>query len=48
MRIVMDIAGNIGNTVGLRKDGSVAVQYDTEEPIWFSASEFDKLFVEVA
>lgn len=44
MRNVIDIVGNSGITVGLRKDGSVAVMYDNNQIIWFKADEFAQLF----
>lgn len=47
MRNVIDIVGNSGITVGLRKDDSVAVMYDNNQIIWFKADEFAAMFAEV-
>lgn len=44
MRNVIDIVGNEGITVGLRKDGSVAVLYPNDNIIWFTADEFASTF----
>lgn len=41
MRNVKDIpSGKRGVTVGIRKDGSVAVLFDDDSLAWYSASEF--------
>lgn len=34
----------VGETVGLRKDGSVAVLYDDNQIIWYDADLFAQLF----
>lgn len=39
----VNTATQTGITVGLRKDGSVAVLWDNDEIKWFSASEFAAL-----
>jgi hypothetical protein len=43
MRNVIDIVGNSGITVGLRKDDSVAVMYDNNQIIWFDAELFAQM-----
>ena len=37
----------VGVTVGLRKDGSVAVLFDDEQLAWYTAEEFSATFEEV-
>lgn len=46
MRTLMSVSTRqiVGETVGLRKDGSVAVLFDDNQIIWYSASEFEKTF----
>lgn len=34
----------VGDTCGLRKDGSVAVLFDDNQIIWYSAFKFSALF----
>lgn len=34
----------VGETVGLRKDGSVAVLFDDNQILWFKADEFASKF----
>jgi hypothetical protein len=48
MRTVRNtIAGTVGITVGLRKDGSVAVLFDDDSIAWFDTELFTKYFEEV-
>lgn len=37
----------VGDTCGLRKDGSVAVLFDDNQIIWYSAEQFTAEFVVV-
>ena len=37
----------VGDTCGLRKDGSVAVLFDDNTIVWYSAFKFSVLFEEV-
>lgn len=37
----------VGVTVGLRKDGSVAVLFDDNQLQWFTAEQFTTTFLEV-
>jgi hypothetical protein len=34
----------VGDTVGLRKDGSVAVLFDDDQILWYSSKEFVATF----
>jgi hypothetical protein len=34
----------VGDTVGLRKDGSVAVLFDDDQILWYSAKDFSNTF----
>jgi len=36
----------VGVTVGLRKDGSVAVLFDDNQLVWYTSSDFAATFVE--
>jgi len=49
MRTLMTITTRqvVGVTVGLRKDGSVAVQFDDGQIDWYSADLFAATFMEV-